>query len=113
MRLHQGQLFVHFQVHFDKQAAFELVRGEVMNGQTFALRGRADSVEQMFTGLRPRLHVHHHVGGNDLRDTAFDGVADGVNLFETRGSRHADGHVHKMMGAAAAHPHPLGGKHTV
>ncbi len=66
MRLAQAQLLVHLQMHLDEQPPVQLMRGELVNRQALALGRRANGVKQMLAGLRPRLHVHHHVGRHDL-----------------------------------------------
>ena len=84
-----------------------------MDGQAPALRGRANSVEEMLAGLRARLHVHHHVGGNNFGDTALDGVADVMDVFEAGCAGNADGDVDEMAIAGAPNANPLGGKDSI
>ena len=56
--------------------------------------------------------MHHHVGGHNFADAAFDGVGNGVHLLETGGARNADRNVHEVLVSGAPHSHALGGKHA-
>ena len=84
-----------------------------MDGQALALGRGANGVKEVLARLGPRLHVHHHVGRQDFADAALDRVADGVHLLEAGGSRHADGDVHEVAIAGAAHADPFGRKHAL
>src|SRR5271170_2491518 len=90
----------------------ELVRGKFVDGEAAALRDGANGFEEIFVGLGARLHVHHHIRGNNLSDPFFHGVAGGVGLFEARGPRNADGHIHEIALAGAAHAHAFGLQHA-
>src|SRR5277367_2583323 len=112
VRFAQAGALVHFQVQLDEEAVIELVRGKFVHGEAATLRDGANGFEDVFVGLGARLHVHHHVRGNDLRDAFFHGVAGGVGLLQAGGARHADGHIHEIALAGAAHAHAFGLQHA-
>ena len=66
----------------------------------------------MFSRGGARLHVHHHVRGNNFADAPLDGVGNGVHLLEAGGARNADRDVHEVLVSGAPHAHALGGKHA-
>ncbi len=84
-----------------------LHRGQIMNREAQALRRRANRFKKMFALGRARLRVHHHVRGNDLADALFDGVAQGMYLFEARRPRHAYRCVYKMPISGTPHAHAI------
>ncbi len=84
-----------------------------MNGESAALRDGANGFEKRLIAARAGLDVDHHVRGNDFRDAALDGVARRMSLFEARRARHADGDVHEVALAGAAHAHALGFEHAL
>ena len=104
--------FVHFQVQLDEEPMIELVRGKFVDGEAAPLRDGANGFEEIFVGLGARLDVHHHVRGNNLRDAFFHGVAGGVGLLQAGGARDADGDVHEIALAGAAHAHAFGLQHA-
>ena len=82
VRIPQAQLLGHFQVHLDKQPPIELVRGKLMDGQAAPRGNRANPVKQVFPRGSARLHVNHHVGGNDFSNAMLDSIGNGVHLFK-------------------------------
>src|SRR5487761_579820 len=112
MRFAQAQVFVDLQVHLDEQTPVKLVGGNFVYGETEARGDDADGVKQMFSRGGARLHVHHHVGGNNFADAPLDGVGNGVYLLEAGGTRNADGDVHEVLVSRSPHAHALGGKHA-
>ncbi len=112
MRFPQAQVFVDFQVHLDKQAAVELVGGNFVHGEAEPRGDGADGVKQMLSRGGARLHVHHHVRGNNFADALLDGVGNGVHLLEAGGPRNADRDIHEVLVSRAPHPHAFGGEHA-
>ena len=82
VRIPQAQLLGHFQVHLDEQPPIELVRGKLMDGQAAPRGNRANPIKQVLPRGSARLHVNHHVGGNDFSNAMLDGIGNGVHLFE-------------------------------
>src|SRR6202140_464132 len=94
-------------MQFDKELAALLQSGYVVNGESQALRDRADRFEQMFALRRARLGVHHYIGGYNFANPFFDGVAQGMDLLETSGTSHAHGGIDEMTIAGAADPYAI------
>lgn len=99
----ERKVFINLEVEFDEKAAMLLVGGDVVDGQTHALRDSTNGFEEMLIRGRPRLRVNNNIGGDDLADTLLDSVGELVNLLETGGARDGDGRVDKMPIARAAH----------
>src|SRR5260370_31481332 len=93
-------------MEFDEELALLLQRAQVVNPQSFALRHRANGLEQMFALRRARFRVHHHIGRNDFSDALLDGIADRAYLLEASGTRDTDRSIHKMAVARGAPPDP-------
>jgi len=68
------------------------------------MRGpRREWLQKVLTLRGARLGMDHYVERTIFADALFDRITQRVNLFEAGGSRHADGGVHKMPVACAAH----------
>src|ERR1700722_12130143 len=51
-----------------------------------------------------RLGVHHYIGRHNFGDTFLDGIAQLMDLFETRGTGDAYGGIDEMTVPSAAYP---------
>src|SRR6267143_7010603 len=67
----------------------------------------------MFALRRTRLRMDHHIRRNDFADALFDGVAQSVDLLKACRPRDADGSVHEMTVAGAAHAHAVDVQHAI
>ena len=67
----------------------------------------------MLAAGRTRLGVNHHVSRHNFADALFDGIAQGMHLFQAGSARHADGSIHEMPVAGAAHADALDVQHAI
>jgi hypothetical protein len=109
----KAEVFVDFEMKFDKQVAVLLGRGDVVNSQAKTQRDGADGFEQVLIARGARFGVDDNVRGNNLRDALFDFVGEGVDLLEIGGAGDADGGIDKIAVAGAAQAHTFNAENAV
>ena len=108
----QAEVFIHFEVEFDKEVAVLLRGGDVVHSQAEAESDSADGFEQALIARGPGFGVDNDVRGHDLGDAFFDFVGQSVNLFEVGSAGDADGRVDEIAVAGAAKAHSFHAQHT-
>src|SRR5215469_16349755 len=100
-------------MQFDKEAAFVLVRGELMDGQSPSLSDCANLLEEVFVAARAGFDMHDDVSiRHDFFDVLFHRFARAVSLFETGRARDAHRDVNEVTLSGAADADTFAAKHA-
>ncbi len=107
----EAEIFVDFEMEFDKEVAILLGSGDIVNGKTQAQSDGANGFEEVLISRSTWLGVNKDIRGDDLRDALFDTVGEFVNLLEIGGAGDADGCVDKVAVTGAPEADAVGAEH--